>query len=102
VAAAGAHVVSVVTIDEGSYRQPTYAADLSEYQAVPTPAPDTLDASVTVSVVWRSTHGQSPANPKAHGALAHRRPFRLGEGDSGRFTEAMPARAVLSNPDCLP
>src|SRR3954469_19264913 len=58
-AAAGAHVVSVVTIDEGSYRQPTYAADVAQYAAIaapqaPTPvvAPDSLEASVTVSAVW--------------------------------------------------
>jgi uncharacterized protein YggE len=58
-AAAGAHVVRVVTIDEGSYRQPIDEQRLAyaDVAAVPAPvtpvvAPDSLQASVTVSVVW--------------------------------------------------
>jgi uncharacterized protein YggE len=57
-AAAGARVVRVVTIDEGAYRQPTVTQDLA-YAAAAVPAPitpvvppDSLKASVTVSVVW--------------------------------------------------
>jgi uncharacterized protein YggE len=62
--AADAQVVRVVTIDEGSYRQPVYAAPVSDQAfhaaalaQVPTPvvAPDSLQASVTVSVVWEIT-----------------------------------------------
>ncbi|MGZ4149250.1 MAG: SIMPL domain-containing protein [Actinomycetota bacterium] len=60
-AAAGAQVVRVVTIDEGSYRQPVYASPVAGFalhaaaaSSVPTPVvtPDSLQASVTVSVVW--------------------------------------------------
>ncbi|MGE5225587.1 MAG: SIMPL domain-containing protein [Planctomycetaceae bacterium] len=60
-AAAGTQVVRVVTIDEETYRQPAYASPVAGFalqqaalSAAPTPvvAPDSLQASVTVSVVW--------------------------------------------------
>jgi len=63
-AAAGEQVVSVVTIDENSYRQPDYALGYDQkalmYAAAapaltPIVAPDSLEASVTVSVVWEIT-----------------------------------------------
>jgi hypothetical protein len=50
--------VSVVTIDEGSYREPSFNRELAYVAAdamtAPTPvvAPDSLQASVTVSIVW--------------------------------------------------
>jgi uncharacterized protein YggE len=57
--AAGTSVERVVSIDEQTYREPTYKyafdqAALAVPAAVPTPVvpPDTLQASVTVSVVW--------------------------------------------------
>jgi uncharacterized protein YggE len=57
--AAGTNVVRVVTIDEQTYREPVYhyafdQAALAVPAAAPTPVvpPDTLQASVTVSVVW--------------------------------------------------
>lgn len=63
-AAAGEQVVSVVTIDENSYRPPDYRSPYSDQvfglvaaATMPTPivAPDSLEASVTVSVVWEIT-----------------------------------------------
>ena len=58
-AAAGARVVSVVTIDEGSYHPPIEDQRLAYDMVVAAPAavtpvvpPDSLQASVTVSVVW--------------------------------------------------
>jgi uncharacterized protein YggE len=56
-AAAGAQVVRVRSIDEGSVRLPmvrTAYAALAETAAAPTPIvpPDSLEASVTVQVVW--------------------------------------------------
>lgn len=63
-AAAGTQVVSVVTIDENSYRPPDYhsvfdgqALMFAAAAKAPTPivAPDSLEASVTVSVVWEIT-----------------------------------------------
>lgn len=57
--AAGTSVERVVSIDEQTYREPTYKyafdqAALALPAAAPTPVvpPDTLQASVTVSVVW--------------------------------------------------
>ncbi len=54
--AAGAQVVRVRSIDEGSVRLPVYrqAYDLAALPSAMTPvvAPDSLEASVTVQVVW--------------------------------------------------
>jgi uncharacterized protein YggE len=56
--AAGTAVDRVVTIEEQTYRQPVYhyayGAALAQAAPAPTPIvpPDTLQASVTVSVVW--------------------------------------------------
>ena len=58
--AAGAKVLGVVTIDEEAFRAPVYHAPLQQGLAfgaaavVPTPvlAPDSLEVSVTVNVVW--------------------------------------------------
>jgi uncharacterized protein YggE len=58
-AAAGAHVLGVVTIDEQAFRAPVYSQAFdAALGAVATPAPtpvvppDSLQVSVTVSVVW--------------------------------------------------
>jgi uncharacterized protein YggE len=57
--AAGTQVVRVVTIQEESYRFPTYraavpfaGAAVSDQVITPIVPPDSLEASVTVSVVW--------------------------------------------------
>ena len=56
--AAGSSVVSVVTIDQQSFREPAYHAayaGLTVNQALPSPVvpPNNLTSSVTVSVVWQ-------------------------------------------------
>lgn len=54
--AAGAEVVRVVTIEEQGYRVPVYheayAGALAATDVTPVVPPDSLEASVTVSVVW--------------------------------------------------
>ncbi len=56
--AAGAHVVRVVTIQEDTYREPVYraavpyAAGLAALAPTPVVPPKSLEASVTVTVVW--------------------------------------------------